>query len=63
MQTGICRLDKQQGPMYSMGNYIQCSVINHNGEQYEKECVCGCIYIYIYIAESLCCTAVINTTL
>ena len=27
--------------LYSTGNYIQCPVINHNGEEY--------IYIYIYI--------------
>ena len=26
-------------------NYIQYPVINHNGKEYEKEC----IYIYIYI--------------
>ena len=37
----------------------------HNGKEYEKECV----YMYhvhicnIYIAESLCCTIEINTTL
>jgi len=29
----------------SSGNYIQYSMINHNGKEYEKECV----YIYIYI--------------
>ena len=43
--------------LYSTGNYIQYPVINHNGKEYEKEC------IYICITESLCCTAVINTTL
>ena len=42
----------------STGNYIQYPVINHNGKEYEKEC----IYIYICITESLCCTAG-NTTL
>ena len=31
--------------LYSMGNYIQYPVINHNGKEYEKEC----IYIYIYM--------------
>ena len=41
--------------LYSTGNYIQYPVINHNGKEYEKEC--------IYITESLCCTAEINTTL
>ena len=40
--------------LYSTGNYIQYPVINHNGKEYEKEC------IYMY-NESLCCTAVINT--
>ena len=37
MQTIICRMDKQQCP-----NYIQYPVINHNGKEYEKEC----IYMY-----------------
>ena len=45
--------------LYSTGNYIQYPVINHNGKEYEKEY----IYIYMYVAESLCCTAEINTTL
>ena len=36
--------------LYSTGNYIQYPVINHNGKEYEKEC------IYIGITESLCCT-------
>ena len=31
----------------STGNYIQYSLINHNGKEYEKECVY--VYIYIYI--------------
>ena len=42
---------------YSTANYIQYSVINHNGKEYEKE------KIYIYIIESLCCTPETNTTL
>ena len=37
------------------GNYIQYPVINHDGREYEKEC------IYICITESLCCTVEINT--
>ena len=41
--------------IYSTGNHIQCPMINHNGKEYENE--------YICITESLCCTAVINTTL
>ena len=48
---------------YSTGNYTQYPVINHNGKEYEKECVCVCIYIYIYITETLCCTIQINGTL
>ena len=28
--------------LYSTGNYIQYSVISHNGKEYEKEC----IYMY-----------------
>ena len=39
------------------GNYIQYPMINHNGKEYEKEC------IYICITESLCCTVEINTKL
>ena len=42
----------------STGNYIQYSVINHNGKEYEKEC-----NVWICVTESLCCTAEINTTL
>ena len=43
--------------LYSIGNYIQYLVINHNAKEYFQECV------YIRITESLCCTAEINTTL
>ena len=25
--------------LYSTGNYIQYSVINHNGKEYKKECI------------------------
>ena len=32
--------------IYSIGNYIQYSVVNHKGKEYEKECI---IYIYLYI--------------
>ena len=30
-------MDKQQGPTYSTGNYIQYPVINHNGKEYKKK--------------------------
>ena len=30
-------MDKQQGPYYSTGSYIQYPVVNHNGKEYEKE--------------------------
>ena len=26
--------------LYSRGNYIQCPVINHNGKECEKGCMC-----------------------
>ena len=29
--------------LYNTGNYVQYPVINHNGKEYEKEC----IYIYV----------------
>ena len=41
--------------LYSTGNYIQYPAINHNGKEYEKECiyiyicVCVCVYIHIYL--------------
>ena len=34
--------------LYSTGNYLQYPVTNHNGKEYDKECVCVCIYIYMY---------------
>ena len=40
----------------STGKYIQYSVTNHNGKEYEKE------YI-LCVTGSLCCTEDINTTL
>ena len=51
-------MDKQQGLLYSTGNYIQYPVIIHNGKEYENECMY--IYIHICITESLCYTAEIN---
>ena len=35
-------MDKQQGPTVDTGSYIQYPGINHNGKEYEKECV----YVY-----------------
>ena len=35
--------------LYSTGNSIQYPVINHNGKEYEKEC----IYIYMYNSITL----------
>ena len=44
-------------PLNSTGNYIQYPLINHNGKEYQKKNVSMCV------AESLCCTAEIATTL
>ena len=30
--------------LYSTENYIEYPMVNHNGKEYEKECVC--VYIY-----------------
>ena len=47
--------------LYSIENYIQYPMINHNGKEYfKKECVCVYIYIYIYIYMPLCSTSEIN---
>ena len=43
MQTITFRIDKQQGPMYSTGNYIQYPVINHNGKEYKKKNAYTCM--------------------
>ena len=37
MQTMMYRKDKQQVLLYSIDNYIQYPMINHNGKEYEKE--------------------------
>ena len=68
MQTSIYRVDKQQVLLQSAENYIQYSVINHNGKEYEKEYIYSinilyiCIYVYS-VTESLCYTSETNTTL
>ena len=50
-QTGIGSINYKI-LVYSTGNYIPYPVINHNGKEYEKACIC--------ITYTLCCTAVIN---
>ena len=35
--------------LYSTENYIQYPVINHNGKEYEKECVCMCVCVCVCI--------------
>ena len=41
MQTVILCRDwvNNKNLLSIIGNYIQCPVINHNGKEYEKECV------------------------
>ena len=43
-------MDKQQVLLYSIGNYIQYPMLNHNGKEYENN-------IYRFIPESFCYTA------
>ena len=47
----INRMDKQKGPTYSTGNYIQYPVINHN----EKECIYMCITSHFAMCQKLTC--------
>ena len=55
------RLTTRSWSIYSIGNYIQHPVINHNGKEYEKECIN--IYENEYLCNySLCYTAEVNTT-
>ena len=44
-------------------NYIQYPVINHNGKEYEKECIYIHTHIYIYKMKLLYCIVVINKIL
>ena len=55
---------KQQGPtIYSTGNCIQYSVINHNRKYMEKNVYINIyVHVYICILESHFCTSEINTT-
>ena len=41
--------------LYSTENYIQYSIINHKGREFQKK--------NVYITESFCCRVVINTAL
>ena len=49
--------------LYSTENYIQYPVINHNGKEYEKECIYIHTHIYIYKMKLLYCIVVINKIL
>ena len=42
-QTTIYKINKI--PLYSTRNYIQYSVTNHNGKEYENICVCVCVCV------------------
>ena len=40
MQTSVYRIDKKQGPAVEHGElYSQHLMINHNGKEYEKDCI------------------------
>ena len=47
MQTIIYRMGEQQDLTVQHRELYKHPVINHNGKEYEKECVY--IYVYIYI--------------
>ena len=42
---------KNEVLLYSTGNYIQYSVVNHNGKKYEKEYIHIHTHIYIYLSH------------
>ena len=67
MQTIIYRMGEQQDLTVQHRELYKHPVINHNGKEYEKECVYiymyTYIYKYVYKTESCCSTAGINTTL
>lgn len=48
------RKDKDRFLLYSSGNCIQYPMINHNGKEYEKECVyiCICIKLSHFVIHS-----------
>ena len=47
MQTIIYRIENQQSPTIQHRKLYSNIVINHNGKQYENECIL-CVYIYIH---------------
>ena len=40
MERILYGMDKQQVLLYSIRNYIQCPVIDHNGKEHKKMYVC-----------------------
>ena len=60
MQTTIPRMDKQGFTVYSTGTHILYLMVNHNGEEYEKEYIHT--HTYTCITEPLCYAAEIDTT-
>ena len=35
--------------LYNTGNCTQYPVTNHNGKEYEKECVCVCVRVRVCV--------------
>ena len=48
MHPTIYKIGKQQGLLYTTGNYTQYFVISYVGKESEKEYIYIYIYIYIY---------------
>ena len=47
-------MDDQQFLLYSTGNYIQYSVLNHNGKEYKKECLCVYNFVTLLYIRDWC---------
>ena len=47
--SSIYKVDNQQGPTNSIGNYTQYFTITYKGKESEKEYIYMCVYIYTYI--------------
>ena len=62
MKTGMYRMNKKH-PSGSTENYVQYPIISHNGKEHENEYMCVCVCVCVCVTESLCCAAVVNTTL